>query len=88
MPNLFLILFVEPKPDPARKLGSPIRPKTQPLLKKNPEVNQNKLVNQRALILKPPLLNHPFKAKTLMNQQTLCLPHLTLNWPSQTGLVR
>ena len=57
----------EPKPDPARKLGSTIRLKTQPLLKKNQEVTQTRLVNRRAFILKPPLTTRPFKAKTLMN---------------------
>ena len=82
MLTLSLILFAETKPDPARKLGSTIRPKTQPLLNKNQEVNR------RALILKPPLMTRPFKAKTLMNQQTLSLPRLTLNRQSQTGLVR
>ena len=88
MLNLLLILFAEPKLDPARKLGSTIRLKTQPLKKKNQEVNRNKLVNRRALILKPPLMTHHFNAKTLMNQQTLSLPRLTLNRQSQTGLVR
>ena len=81
-------MFAGPKPDPARKLGSPIRPKTRPLLKKNPEVNRNKLVNRRAFILKPPLMNRPFKAKTPMNQQTLNLLCLILNRQSQTGPVR
>ena len=88
MLTLFLILSAEPKPDPTRKLGSTIRPKTQTLLKKNQEVTRIRLVNRRALILKPPLTTCPFKAKTLMNQQTLSLPRLTLNRQSQTGLVR
>ena len=88
MLTLSLILFAEPNPNLARKLGSIIRPKTQTLLKKNQEVNRTKLVNRRALILKPPLTTRPFKAKTLMNQQTLNLPRLTLNRQSQTGLVR
>ena len=88
MLTLFLILSAELKPDPARKLRSTICPKTRPLLKKNQEVTQTRLVNRRAHILKRPLTTRPFKAKTLMNQQTLNLPRLTLNRPSQTVLVR
>ena len=81
-------MSAEPKPDPARKLGSTIRPKTQPVLKRNQEVTRTRLVDRRAFILKLPLTTHPFKAKTRINQQTLSLPHLMLNWPNQTGLVR
>ena len=88
MLTLLLILSAEPKPDPTKKLGSTIRPKTPTLLKKNQEVIRTRLVNRRDLILKPPLTTRPFKAKTLMNQQTLSLPHLTLNRQSKTGLVR
>ena len=77
-----MFLFAGPKPDPARKLGSPIRPKTRPLLKKNLEVTR------KALLLKPPLMNRPFQTEILMNQQKLILPFLILNRQSQTGLVR
>ena len=81
-------MFVGPKPDPARKLGSPIRPKTRSLKKKNQEVNRNKLVNWKVLILKPPLMNRLFKIGILMNHQKPILPCLTLNQQLQTGLVR
>ena len=80
-------MFAEPKPDPARKLGSTIRQKTRQFLKKSREVNRTKLVNRRVLILKPPLMNRPFKIGILMNHQKLTLPCLTLNRQLQTGLV-
>ena len=81
-------MFAGPKPDPARKLGSPIRPKTRSLKKKNQEVNRNRLVNRKALILKLLLMIHPLKDNIPMNQQMLSLPHPILNRQNPTGLVR
>ena len=81
-------MFAGPKPDPARKLGSPICPKTRPLFKKNPEVNPNKPVDRKVLILKLLLMTRPLKGRILTSPQTLSLPRPMLNRQRQTGLVR
>ena len=87
MLNLF-ILFARPKPDPARKLGSPIHQKTLLPKKKNQEVNRSKLVNRKTSILKQLLMIRPLTANILTNPQMLSLPPLMLNRQNQTGLIQ
>ena len=86
MLTLFLILSAEPKPDPARKLGSPIRQKTLLLKKNYQEVNRSKQVNRKASILKQLFMICPLTANILTNQQMPSLPPLILNRQNQTGL--
>ena len=57
-------------------------------MKKSREANQTKLMNRRVHILKPPLMNRPFKIGILMNHQKLTMSYLTLNRQLQTGLVQ
>ena len=53
-----------------------------------PRGEPEQLVDRKALILKLLLITRPLKAKILMSQQTLILPHLMLNRQNQTGLVQ
>ena len=81
-------MFAGPKPDPARKLRSPIRQKTLLPKKKNQELNRSKQVNWKASILKQLLTIRPLTASILTNPQMLSLSPLMLNRQNQTGLIQ